>query len=466
MRHQAQVVTDVKARNSNEQLKAKPSLIKQGVLFRDNGSKFVDTLSTVRIEKYVSQMSGRSIKRIIQRRDGTEVSTSLGIHPLISPSQSKDNETLSAAFDYSWLRLKEAPTIAESGDPVRIVDLFSGCGGMTLGVVEACRALKMRAEPICGVDIEQEALSVFARNFTEAYAVNGSVNTYLDGDLGSPLSDREQAVRRWVKRQGSVNILVGGPPCQGHSSLNNITQRSDPKNQLYLRMARAAEVLDPDHLIIENVIGVQHDDDRVFEVSRTYLEDLGYTVKSMLLRGERIGVPQTRARVFMVATKRSKFADRKDIEQQYGLSARSFMWACEDLVGCKSPLTIDKPSSAKAVTQQRIDFLFNNKLYNLPNSERPPCHRDKDHTYNSVYGRIRGDEPCPTITTGYTTMGQGRFVHPTERRTITPHEAARVQFFPDYFDFRNDLRREAHKRIIGNAVPPKMTYVLGLELLR
>ena len=351
-------------------------------------------------------------------------------------------------------------------NPVRIIDLFSGCGGMTLGLIEACRALNMQVEPTCGVDIEQEALSVFARNFTGALSVNHSVNRYLDGDLGSPLSDREQIVRRWVKRKGSVDMLVGGPPCQGHSSLNNITQRSDPKNQLYLRMARAAEVLDPDHVIIENVIGVQHDDTGVFDVSRMHLESLGYTVKSMILRGERIGVPQTRARVFMVATKKASFANRKEIEERYGHSARSFMWACEDLVGLNSPLTIDKPSSVAEVTQRRIDFLFDNGLYNLPNSERPPCHRDKEHTYNSVYGRIYGNEPCPTITTGYTTMGRGRFVHPTERRTITPHEAARVQFFPDYFDFGNDLTREAHKRLIGNAVPPKMTYVLGLELLR
>lgn len=352
------------------------------------------------------------------------------------------------------------------GNPVRIIDLFSGCGGMTLGVTEACRALEMRAQPLYGVDIEGEALSVFARNFRGARTLKHTVGRYLDGRLGSSLSKREHIVKRWAERRGAIDIIVGGPPCQGHSSLNNITQRSDPKNRLYLRMARAAEVLEPNHVIIENVIGVQHDEEGVFDVSRKYLENLGYTVRSMILRGERIGVPQTRARVFMVATKRADFAERKEIEEKYGYPARSFMWACDDLSGQSSNLSIDRPSSVKEVTRRRIDYLFDNELYDLPDSERPPCHRDKDHTYKSVYGRINGDAPCPTITTGYTTMGRGRFVHPTKRRTITPHEASRIQFFPDYFDFVDDLPREAHKRLIGNAVPPKMTYVLGLELLR
>jgi len=419
-----------------------------------------------KVEEYLAGKSGQSVKRIIRRRDGTKTSTSIGVHPQITPLEDEGYEALAAAFDYSWLRLKEPPALASSGNPIRVVDLFSGCGGMTLGVVEACRALERQAEPICGVDIDEKALSVFARNFKGAKTVNRTVTRYLDGDLGSSLSDNERTVKQWIERKGSADLVVGGPPCQGHSSLNNITQRSDPKNRLYLRMARAAEVLDPEHLIIENVIGVQHDNEGVFNVSRRYLEKLGYTVKSMILRGERIGVPQTRARVFMVATKRDDFADREQIENRYGHSARSFLWACEDLTRVDSTLSIDKPSSVKEVTQRRIDYLFDNGLHDLPDSERPPCHRDKSHTYNSVYGRIHGNKPCPTITTGYTTMGRGRFVHPTERRTITPHEAARVQFLPDHFDLGDDLTRKAHKQLIGNAVPPKMTYVLALELLR
>jgi DNA (cytosine-5)-methyltransferase 1 len=424
-------------------------------------------LPTERVEEYVTEDEGRSVRRTVRRKDGPGTSTSIDVHPSISPLEGGDASAAAAAFDYSWLRLGEAPTSASSERTIRVADLFSGCGGMTLGAVEACRALGIRAEPVYGADIDENALSVFARNFEEARTVDRTVERYLDGDLNSSLSENERIVRRWVARRGGVDLLVGGPPCQGHSSLNNRTQRSDPKNRLYLRMARAAEVLDPDHIIIENVIGVQHDDEGVFEASRRYLENrLGYTVEDMILRGEKIGIPQTRARVFMVATKQDSFADREQIEKRYGYPARSFLWACEDLADVENSSSIDEPSRAKKVTQRRIDHLFDEERYDLPDSERPPCHRDGKHTYGSVYGRIHGDKPSPTITTGYTTMGRGRFVHPIKRRTITPHEAARIQFFPDYFDFVDDLNRSAHKQIIGNAVPPKMTYVLALELLR
>ena len=75
------------------------------------------------------------------------------------------------------------------------------------------------------------------------------------------------------------------------------------------------------------------------------------------------------------------------------------------------------------------------------------------------------DRPAQTLTTGFTVMGRGRFVHLTERRTITPHEAARLQFFPDFFDF-GERPVTLLSRVIGNAVPPKLGYVLGLHLLR
>ena len=89
----------------------------------------------------------------------------------------------------------------------------------------------------------------------------------------------------------------------------------------------------------------------------------------------------------------------------------------------------------------------------------------KAHGYKSVYGRMYWDRPSQTITTGFTCMGQGRFVHPKRKRTLTPHEAARLQFIPDFFRFDEDLPRAALSEMIGNAAPPKLTYVLALELL-
>ena len=125
----------------------------------------------------------------------------------------------------------------------------------------------------------------------------------------------------------------------------------------------------------------------------------------------------------------------------------------------------DSAPQPNATSRERIAFLFENDLHELPDSERPDCHRLKAHTYTSVYGRLYWDRPAPTITTGFGTMGRGRYVHPSEARTITPHEAARIQGFPDFFSFGKGSRTLLQK-LIGNAVPPKMGYAVGLHLLR
>jgi DNA (cytosine-5)-methyltransferase 1 len=82
-----------------------------------------------------------------------------------------------------------------------------------------------------------------------------------------------------------------------------------------------------------------------------------------------------------------------------------------------------------------------------------------------MYGRLKPHEPAQTITSGFGSPGQGRFVHPTQLRTLTPHEAARLQFFPDFFDFSLAKKKTALASMIGNAAPMKLSYVFGLELL-
>jgi DNA (cytosine-5)-methyltransferase 1 len=109
-----------------------------------------------------------------------------------------------------------------------------------------------------------------------------------------------------------------------------------------------------------------------------------------------------------------------------------------------------------AENRSRVDYLFDNELHDLPNAERPDCHKDGT-TYSSSYGRMHWELPAPTITGGFLSPGRGRFVHPKLRRVLTPREAARVQGFPDWFDFIVDESRPPSRsqlaRWIGNAVP-------------
>src|SRR4029453_9475753 len=102
---------------------------------------------------------------------------------------------------------------------------------------------------------------------------------------------------------GDVDILLGGPPCQGHSDLNNHTRRRDPKNALYSRMARAAEVLHPKAVIIENVTPVRWDQGGVVEQASQSLTSAGYKVGGRVLDLRRLGVPQRRKRFVLVAVR-------------------------------------------------------------------------------------------------------------------------------------------------------------------
>jgi DNA (cytosine-5)-methyltransferase 1 len=180
----------------------------------------------------------------------------------------------------------------------------------------------------------------------------------------------------------------------------------------------------------------------------------------------KIGVAQTRKRMLLAASRVAGFdVNLSRIVRAAETPERPLSWACGDLLGKENPARpLDAPSTHSPTNQARIKYLFDHELHNLPDSERPDCHRLKPHTYPAVYGRMWWDRPAPTITGGFACCGRGRFVHPLRERTLTPHEAARVQFFPDFFDF-GDYCPTQLQRVIGNAVPAKAGYVLALPLL-
>ena len=147
---------------------------------------------------------------------------------------------LAAIHDDAWLRLSKRPETPGIGDPVRCVDLFAGLGGMSLGVGEAARALDRPFQLVFAADTYDLARKALSHNGSAPVRFSRfPVERILRGNLGAPLSWREAALRREL---GDVDLLVGGPPCQGHSDLNNHTRRRDPKNRLYLKMARAVDV--------------------------------------------------------------------------------------------------------------------------------------------------------------------------------------------------------------------------------
>lgn len=363
--------------------------------------------------------------------------------------------------DKDFLRLSKMPVLPTVSAPVRMVDLFCGCGGISLGCVLAAHDLGRSVEIPLAVDFDAAAVACYKANFPHADVRCADITTMLESRWQAKLTHQEMELR---KKIGRVDMLVGGPPCQGHSDLNNFTRRRDPKNQLMQFMARAAVVFKPQSVVVENVVGSLRDSAGVVHSVEAIFRELGYTVNVGILDFAALGVPQRRRRMIMIATRGVEIRV-DELQSKYSTAERTIEWAIKDLSNKSQDLLVDRVAVPQAQTMKRIDYLFDNQLYELPNEQRPACHRDKSHSYDTVYGRLRWDRPAQTITSGFYCMCMGRYVHPEQRRTLTAHEAARLQFFPDFFDFSPAQSRTKLAEIIGNAVPPKGAYAVARSII-
>jgi len=378
--------------------------------------------------------------------------------------------------DLWWrLFLQGQPVDFERTQKISTVDLFCGPGGLSLGFREAAAALGMSVESLLAADTDEAATDIHASNHRTRTLVTDSVDAMVDatirgvGDEARWLYEPEVIDDRFERLVGTVDAVLAGPPCQGHSNLNNKTRRTDTRNELYLSVPAIAVALEAPIVIIENVPTVVNDHGSVVAAASRLLLDSGYNVTTHVLSADKMGWPQTRKRFFLVATKGSGL-ELADVERALLRPTRDLEWAIGDLQdSADSGQRLDAMPTLNEDSIRRIDWLFDNEAYELINSERPECHQDGT-TYGSVYGRLRMDRPAQTITTGFMTPGRGRYVHPTRRRTITPHEAARIQGFPDTYSFQPRTQDvPAHMRQmgkwIGDAVPAPLGYAAGLAAL-
>lgn len=397
-----------------------------------------------------------AFERVLTHSDGTTSTSLLARAPIPDgPATADDAER-------AWLRCTTAPPQASTRDSVRVVDLFAGCGGLSIGLAEAARALDRPFEPLLAVDLDAIATRTYAANFPTAAALCHDVAALLPGRIGTRLTPGERLL---AKQYPDVDVLVGGPPCQGHSDFNNRTRHSDDKNELYQTMVRAAEVLAPQHILIENVPGALNDRRAVVQRTADALDHLGYQVDMGIVDLSHLGVPQTRRRLVMLASL-TRPVSPAEVVDRHRRDTRTVGWAVQDLETQSGDTLVDAPARSAPATRQRIDYLFDNGQFDLPDSQRPACHAGGGHSYKSIYGRLAWDRPAQTVTTGFYSMCMGRNVHPSQRRTLTAHEAARLQYIPDWFSFDGVTHRTALARMIGNAVPSRLSYAVALEWLR
>lgn len=374
-------------------------------------------------------------------------------------------------FFVSYLGVKIEPKHEEKPTRLNYIDLFCGGGGLSLGIHNASRFLGRDAKLIVAADIDPIALRLVQSHFAPLVARAKSVEDLvryevdLSGGMDDFLVPPAFSDTQIAQFKGKIDLLVGGPPCQGHSNLNNRTRRFDPRNLLYLVMPAFAVGLKIPHIIIENVRNIHQAKEDVVGITKRILTNHGYHVKEAILDASNFGVAQSRFRHFLVASQIGA-PPLDEMTKAFSSSPLTFDDVCGGLAPLPNVSILENNGQLSAENISRVNYLHSNNLFELPHEERPVCHQD-DHTYPSVYGRIRGDMPMQTVTTGFSSPGRGRYIHPHERRTVNIREAGRVQAFPDWYwepAMAVDFKRNAFNKVIGDAVPSLLAYPLMASL--
>ena len=366
------------------------------------------------------------------------------------------------------------------------VDLFCGCGGISAGLRDS------GVRVIAGADIEPNYICTFRHNFPEAQAVTDDLSKL----------DPSKFMQRLGLKEGQLDILAGGPPCQGFSK--NVPRKhrflDDSNNLLVLTFIKYVEALQPKFVLMENVAEMKNGFERSYTqeiVSR--LQEDGYRVSYQVLNAADYGVPQRRRRAFFIAWKAplslnfptpthirptngpSEFSLLPWLEWQHVTvweaigdlpsiphddGRKTYEYRCEPFSeyqrnirrGCE--MVMNHTPRALAPTQyERLVSLKPGQGY-----KDLPAHLRPRSGYSGAYGRLTKDMVAPTITRWVFHPGSGRFGHPEDARVITIREAARLQGFPDDFEFTGTYTQQAGQ--VGNAVPPLLIQKIAEAMLR
>ncbi len=338
-----------------------------------------------------------------------------------------------------------------------VIDLFAGCGGMTLGF-----SLTGRFEPLLAVEFEPDAADTYELNFGQHVA---------RGSDGRPLAIEN------VRPFPDADIVIGGPPCQGFSPLN-MRGVGLERRGLWREYLRALKQADPDVFVMENVPELLRSAEYV-DFKAAAEAELGYRVDGRVLNAADYGVPQTRRRAIVIGTRlgaipwpeQTHYAPGKVPEGK--AEWRTFRNAVEGLPPTPSGEDWHNPRNPKAVSLERYRTIPGEGDGRFDLAARRPditprCWLDKPTGSTDVFGRLWWDRPAFTIRTEFYKPEKGRYLHPSEHRPITVREAARCMTFPDAPEFRfpplGEQSMTSVAKQIGNAVPPLLAQTIAGEL--
>lgn len=330
------------------------------------------------------------------------------------------------------------------------IDLFSGCGGLTLGLKQA------GFNVLSAVEIDAAAVRTYTANHKDVAVVHADIR-----ELSAAGLRRELGLR-----PGQLDLLAGCPPCQGFSTLrtrNGANRNRDFRNGLIQEMLRFARAFRPKTIMMENVPRlVRHKPFRDFCAG---LRQLGYRIAFEIKDASRYGVPQRRRRLILLASR--GFDIEFAVEASRTRTVRSAIGRMPEpgQGGDRLHNIPEKRRSEKVLKLIRDIPKDGGSRSDLPRSRQLDCHKKSDG-FKDIYGRMAWDAVAPTITSGCFNPSKGRFLHPQQNRAITMREAALLQGFPRGYAFDLTAGKEAIALMIGNALPPEFIRRHALEIQR
>lgn len=332
---------------------------------------------------------------------------------------------------------------------IQAVDLFCGVGGLTYGLKKS--GINVRA----GVDLDPACKYPFEAN---------NQAKFFQRDI-TDISANE--IQQLFSSQAKTRLIAGCAPCQTFSSYNQKACNTDSRWWLLREFSGIVERVKPELVTMENVPGLEGH--AVFVEFIKALEDSGYYVHSDVVECAAYGVPQTRKRLVVLA---SRLGPIKLLSpKQLGAKKKSVRDAIGDLppVQAGEISKSDPFHQAAELSELNLERIKASRPGGTWRDWNPSlvaeCHRkETGKTYPGVYGRMTWDDPGPTMTTQYYGFGNGRFGHPEQDRAISLREGAILQSFPKKYKFTapgEPIFRKVLGRLIGNAVPVRLGWVIG-----
>ena len=340
------------------------------------------------------------------------------------------------------------------GQTIKAIDFFCGAGGLTRGLLNAGISV------VAGVDDDVR--------LRETYETNNNPSRFIAEDIrGVAIAALRDSLGI---KPGDLTLYAACTPCQPFSTLNTM-QGADPRKTLLLEFAKIVEECPPDFILVENVPGLNNAIGKeVYQEFLKTLHRLEFREDAAMLDAKNFGVPQTRKRFILVASRHGqptlpapqtegRFATVRDYIEKYpALVDGEESAEYENHVARKLP-----PHHKRIVEAVPMDGGSRRDVADT--SILLKCHQKNPRAHRDVFGRMAWDQPGPTLTGRCTDVYCGRFIHPEQHRGVSLREAAALQTFEDSYRFFGNSILEKSRQI-GNAVPVELAKRLGMAIMR